>query len=219
MRSKFVPDIFKRFRRQEDGLVSVEFAIYLPLILLIFALIFTFFDAFRQESVNLKATYTISDLISRETRELNEDYIDSMHDMAELLVRPGSDLSLRITIVRWDEEDERHYVDWSKVRGDMYLPRTDETVNTIADRLPTMPDQERVILVETYNKVEPPFPVVFLELRGEDFDQAQEVLKERSLFHISNFVFTRPRFAPLVRFEGIITPGPAHDDGAESESS
>ncbi len=219
MLSKFVPMSFKRFKRDEDGLVSVEFAIYAPLVLLIFAVIFTFFEAFRQESVNLKATYTVSDLISRETRELNEEYMDSMHKMAGLLVRPGSDLSLRVTIVRWDAEEERYFVDWSKVRGDRYLERDDGSLTSVAARLPTLPDQERVILVETYNVVQPPFPTVFLELRDERFDQSREDMQAASMFHISNFVFTRPRFAPLVRFEGIITPGPAHNDGPDPESS
>lgn len=205
----------KRFASDTDGSIAVEFAIYLPLILFIFAMVVTFFDAFRQESINLKAAYTVSDLISRETQELNEDYIDSMQDMAELLVRPDSELSLRVTLVRWDEEDARYYVDWSKARGDQYTPRSDADITAIADQLPNMPDQERVILVETHNLVRPVFPIVFLELRDADFSDDDDALLQQSLMEINSLVFTRPRFAPQVRFEGIINPGPAHDDETE----
>ncbi|MQQ08893.1 pilus assembly protein [Epibacterium sp. SM1979] len=202
----------KRFASDTEGSITVEFAIYLPLILFIFAVIVTFFDAFRQESINLKAAYTVSDLISRETQELNEDYIDSMQNMAELLVRPDSVLSLRVTIVRWDEDDDRYYVDWSRVRGQAYAQLNDSSVEALTTRLPNMPDQERVILVETHNQVTPVFPFAMLDVRGERFDQDEDVLLEKSLLDIETFVFTRPRFAPLVRFEGEIIPGPAHDD-------
>ncbi len=205
----------KRFASDTDGSIAVEFAIYLPLILFIFAMVVTFFDAFRQESINLKAAYTVSDLISRETQELNDDYVDSMQDMAELLVRPDSDLSIRITIVRWDEDDDRHYIDWSRARGDAYAPRTDADIQLIANNLPNMPDQERVILVEMHNLVRPVFPFVFLELRNADFGDSDEDLLQQSLMEIESFVFTRPRFAPLVRFEGVIVPGSSHDDGID----
>lgn len=212
MRKLFSKKI-KRFASETDGNISVEFAIYLPLILFVFAMVVTFYDAFRQESINLKASYTVSDLISRETQELNEDYIDSMHNMAELLVRPNSDLSLRVTVARWDEEDAQYLVDWSRVRGDAYAQMTDAELATYAPRLPNMTDQERIIIVQTFNLIEPVFPIVFLELRDADFSGSPEELREQSLFSVDTFVFTRPRFAPLVRFEGEIISGPSHDDG------
>ncbi len=189
------------FRRKDDGNVSVEFVIYMPVLIFIFMFIYSFFDIYRQESIGVKAAYTVSDVISRETQELNEDYIDSMYNVAKLMVRSGSNLSMRITIVRWDAATDRYYIDWSRERGDAFDQRVDDDVtnanhvSNIRNNLPTMPDQERVILVETIADTVPPFNVGLSD------------------YNIVNFVFTRPRFAPLVRFDGVIIPGDTHDDG------
>lgn len=190
--------LFKRLRafsRETEGTVTVEFAIYVPLLLWLFAAIYTYFDAFRQETVNLKAAYTISDLISRETTTLNDTYIDSMYEMTNLLIRSDSVITLRISVVRWDEDNNRYYVDWSEVRGSSLEAWTDATISDVQDDLPTMPDEERVILVETRNEMTPAFRVGLPDL------------------DINNFVFTRPRFAPLVHFEGNLGSGGGHDDG------
>ncbi|WP_293573099.1 pilus assembly protein [Phaeobacter sp.] len=190
--------LFRRYRRETDGSVSVEYAFYMPLLLGLFAAFYTYFDAFRQEGVNLKAAYTISDLISRETTTLNEEYIDSMHELAKLLIRVDSSISLRISVIRWDEDDDRYYVDWSKVRGGGFFEWQDATINQVKDDLPNMPDQERVILVETRNDIEPAFRV---GLPSMDID---------------NFVFTRPRFSPQIPFEGQNNGGGSHNDGTGS---
>ncbi|MFC4215913.1 TadE/TadG family type IV pilus assembly protein [Pseudophaeobacter arcticus] len=188
----------RAFSRNTEGTVTVEFALYVPLLLWLFAAIYTYFDAFRQETVNLKAAYTISDLISRETTTLNETYIDSMYKMSQLLIRSDSAITLRISVVRWDEDNNRYYVDWSKVRGESLTAWTDATISAVEDDLPTMPDEERVILVETRNEMSPAFRVGLPEL------------------DINNFVFTRPRFAPLVHFEGNLSSGGGHDDGSDA---
>ncbi|MFT6456845.1 TadE/TadG family type IV pilus assembly protein [Pseudophaeobacter arcticus] len=188
----------RAFSRNTEGTVTVEFALYVPLLLWLFAAIYTYFDAFRQETVNLKAAYTISDLISRETTTLNETYIDSMYKMSQLLIRSESAITLRISVVRWDEDNNRYYVDWSKVRGESLTAWTDATISAVEDDLPTMPDEERVILVETRNEMSPAFRVGLPEL------------------DINNFVFTRPRFAPLVHFEGNLSSGGGHDDGSDA---
>ncbi|MFW8634388.1 TadE/TadG family type IV pilus assembly protein [Cribrihabitans pelagius] len=185
------------FARDTRGNVSIEFAFYAPLLLGLFAAIYTFFDAFRQENVNLKAAYTISDLISRETNYVNEAYIDSMHALAGLLVRGGTSLSTRISVVRWDEAGNRYYVDWSKVRGTAYTEWADGDINNIKEKLPAMPDQERVILVETKNSVEPAFNIGLPSMA------------------IENFIFTRPRFAPQVVFVESKGNGNSHNDDAE----
>lgn len=186
----------RNFARETDGLVSVEFAIYAPLMLFVFAGVVTYFDAFRQQNTNLKATYTISDLISRETNYVNEAYIDSMHSLTELLIRSGTSVSLRISVVRWDEADQRYYVDWSKVRGTDYAEWTDDTIQNIKDSLPAMPDQERAIVVETNNQVAPVFNV------GMD------------IMNIENLVFSRPRFAPQVVFVDTAPNDKSHSDNS-----
>jgi hypothetical protein len=188
----------RAFQRNTEGTVTVEFVIYAPLLLWLFAAIYTWFDAFRQETVNLKAAYTISDLISRETTTLNETYIDSMYEMTKLLIRGDSQITLRVSVVRWDMDNDRYYIDWSRVRGSSLPEWTNATIVDINDRLPAMPDQERVILVETRNEMTPAFRVGLPDL------------------DINNFVFTRPRFAPLVPFEGGVNSDAGdHNDNPE----
>ncbi len=173
----------KRFRRDSSGTITVEFAIIIPMLFWGYASSYIFFDGFRQSTINLRAAYTIGDMISRETDVLTPDYIDSMYNMAQLLTRTGSPMSLRITVIRWDEEDDQFYLDWSQARGGVGV-MVQENLVDFADYLPVMPDQERVIVVETWNTWE---PVINVGMSARDMD---------------NFVFTRPRFAPQVIFEG-----------------
>jgi len=197
---RFKTPILKNFRRDTDGSVSIETAFYLPALLLVFAAIYTYFDAFRQESANLKAAYTVSDLVSRETNAITNEYIDSMQSLTELLARSDSAISLRISVVRWDEDDNRYYVDWSVNRGTEFFSWTDATISEVEDNLPTMPDQERVILVETQNDVDAAFNIGLPDME------------------IYNFVFTRPRFSPQIVFEGSLTAGGTHDDIVDDTS-
>jgi len=161
----------------------MEFAIIMPMLVWMYAASYVFFDGFRQNTINLRAAYTIGDLISRETQALTPDYIDSMYNMAQLLTRTDSPMSLRITVIRWDAQDAQYYLDWSQPRGAV-TAMTQTDLNNFAARLPTMPDEERVILIETWNTWE---PVVNVGLEARSMD---------------NFVFTRPRFAPQVVFQG-----------------
>lgn len=176
----------KRFVRgfweDTEGAVTVEFVIMMPMLFWAFMASYTFFDGYRQSALNVKAAYTISDLISRETEAINDTYIDSMKQVMELMVRPRSKTKLRISVARWDEEDQKYYVDWSKARGFSQV-RTNETIQDLKTLLPKMPDAERVIVVETWNRYVPLYNVG---------------LGDREL---ENLVFTRPRFAPQVAFE------------------
>jgi len=171
----------KSFAADTKGSISVEFALSMPILFWAFMATYVFFDGYRQSAVNLKAAYTIGDLVSRETEVINDDYVDSMQSLLGELTSADSSVSLRLTVIRWDEGDDRYYVDWSVKRG-YDLAMTDDTIGEIESRLPVMPDNERVILVETISVYEP-----FFDIGMED----------RSM---DNFVFTRPRFAPQVLY-------------------
>lgn len=170
------------FVRSERGSVP-EALVILPIMFWAYMASYVFFDGYRQSSVNLKAAYTISDMISRETDPINNAYIDSMHQMHRLLTSAFRNTTLRVTVVRWDEEDNRYYRNWSAARGGA-LPRTDADMIDLASRLPVMTDNELVILVETTNLFQPVFPGVGM---GD--------------VSLDNFVFTRPRFADQLLWE------------------
>jgi hypothetical protein len=173
----------KAFGRDTDASVTVEFVMAAPMLFWALAACYVFFDGYRQSAINLKAAYTIGDMISRETEAINDNYLDSMYSLHRLLTRATSSTTLRITVVHWDEDDDRFYQDWSQTRGGID-PLTSNEVSLLTAKLPTMPNAERVILVETTNSFTPTFSNVGI-----------------GTLSLDNFVFTRPRFAPQVVWE------------------
>jgi hypothetical protein len=156
---------------------------------------YVFFDGYRQSALNLKAAYTISDLISRETEGINDAYIDSMVEVMRLMTRATSRVDVRISVIRWDEGDDRYYLDWSANRG-YATELTNDNIRDIEAQLPVMPDNERVILVETNN--------VFVPLFSVGLDN----------INLDNFVFTRPRFVSQLVWE---TPDDYPEDNAPDD--
>ena len=174
--------VFTNFWTDTRGSVTVEFILAMPFVFWAFMASYVYFDGYHQSSVNLKAAYTISDLISRETTDIDDAYIDSMYDLFELMTHTPSDIALRISVIRWDEDDNRYYVNWSETRGDA-SQLDNATVGELADRLPNMPNDEIVILVETENTFTPLFRI--------GMDQKK----------LENFVFTRPRFVDQIKWK------------------
>ena len=169
----------RRFARDESAVVAIEAVVMLPMLFWGYVAMFTFFDAYRQTSLNLKAAYTISDMISRETLAVNPAYMNGAHNLLELLTRSADTTRLRVTIARWDNVAKKHFRDWSQTKGGV-VALSDAQVQALSAKLPIMVHNERVIIVETWSTYDPPFNVG---------------LEEQALY---NFVFTRPRFAPQV---------------------
>ena len=84
----------RRFAAAESGALSVEAVIIFPILLWAFIAMFVFWDAFKAQNINLKATYTVADLISREDDPIDAAYVDGMNDVYEFLIArdDGNDL-------------------------------------------------------------------------------------------------------------------------------
>ncbi|WP_136443107.1 TadE/TadG family type IV pilus assembly protein [Pacificoceanicola onchidii] len=171
----------RAFRRDEAGNVTIETVIWLPLIIAVLGATFSLHDAFRYKSLNIKAAYTISDALSRETDPIDGAYLDGMVDLLAYLTRSEGPYSLRVTLVRYNAKKSKYVSEWSKTRGDFSRLRTKD-LKTMHEQLPTLLHNERVIVVETATEYEPPFTVPGLTSDG--------------LFY--NYGFTRPRFAPKI---------------------
>lgn len=171
----------KEFRSGTGGTVAIESMLLLPILLWAYLAMFSFFDMMRQQSLNQKAAYTITDMLSRETQFINDTYITNAYQLFQTMVRANDNIALRISVLKWDEGDDRFRVDWSKSRGGKSV-LTDGGVANWKDRLPVMLSDERIILVETWNRYDIPFKIGM-----EDFD-------------MTTYVFTSPRFAPQLRF-------------------
>jgi len=177
--NKLKPTLQNKFLKDEKGAVAIEAMIMIPAILIVLVSIFTLYDAFRQNTMHQKAAYTIGDMVSRETMSIDNDYIDGVQGIFKTLTRSSQESSVRISILYYDEGTNTFKLDWSESRGD-HQALTENDVSGWATRLPVLVDQERIIVVETYADYVPPF---------------NTGLGTRE---ISNFIFTRPRYAPQV---------------------
>lgn len=176
----------RRFGRSTDGSTSVEAVIVFPALAVIFAASWVYFDVMRQQSISIKANYTIGDIISRETEMLDDDYITNAQNlMFHLTKSSGDDVDLRVTVVQYSESANSHELIWSEARGDWAALGGGDLVS-YADRIPLMADADQLILIETRDAYTPTFAVSGI-----------------GPFDIETYSFTRPRFASQVIFEGV----------------
>lgn len=180
-------------RRDEQGTVAVETVIIAPM--LIMGLFFSYeaYGLFKQQSLREKATYTVADILSRETAVVTETYIDNVKQVFDLMAGTD-DAQLRISVVRY-RNDPNQGVDefdlrWSEVRGSGPLTTlTDNSVRDAHDIFPFMDDGEEIIYVES---------------RGTFASPVTTGLFSDSLLETRMFLI--PRFAPQVCFTGVCVP-------------
>ncbi len=173
--SQKVRSLFNRTAKNEDGIMTVEALIVLPLLFWSIWASYNFFDGYRQSSRNLKATYAIADVISRERSIINGSYVDTLYEIFQTMVDQSAFMTMRVTFFRFDQAEDAHYILWSCARGDaVELP---EGFFGKFSLLPEMPDNGKMIYVETMHLYERPYKFLW----GED-----HLLME-------NTVFTHPR--------------------------
>ena len=174
----------RRFRREDDGTIMVEALITLPLLIWALAATYEFFEVHRYNSVRDKATYTVADMLSREMGTVTPTYIDNTKTVFDRITNDGGANELRISVIKYDQQDDEYFVSWSEVRGGGTLtPLDDADVATGHDSLPIMDDGEEVILVESVST----YPALF-DVGINDINIATRVL-------------TSPRFAPQILFD------------------
>lgn len=171
------------FARQEEGSVSLEALIMMPIVFWIFAAMFSIFETYEEYSVNQKAAYTIGDMISRETLPLDGDYLDGVQDLLQYMISAPDQTAVRVTSLQYDKSAGRFYVHWSRARGTKQAVSNADVANWTS-KLPNMPDDEYIVVTETWSQYQPPFNIGL----GQP--------------EIYNFVFTRARYAPRVLFAG-----------------
>ncbi len=176
----------RRFTRDTSGSLSVETAIILPALCYIYVGSFVWFDAFRMQNVNLKATYTIADMISRETEGIDATYFQGLDDVYTYLTYGDHDTQLRISIIECtadcDDESNRVLdVCWSKASEGR------ETLTTGMLRgnsgiVPLFAKGDELIVAETFMLYTPAFNVGL----------GQQVFE--------NAVFTSPRMPGQLKY-------------------
>ncbi|MBW7922871.1 MAG: hypothetical protein H3C51_12335 [Rubellimicrobium sp.] len=167
------------FRSDESGSVTVETLIMLPLLVWCFFAIYIFFDVFRVQGTNAKASYTIGDALSRETGYVTANYMNGVFGLQGLLLRTNETRDLQVTVYSYNASRDRYEVRWSNGIGS--LPAlTTTTLNEpeARDHLPVMMQGEVAILTRTRVSYHPIYDVGIAP------------------FVFDEYTVTRPRFAP-----------------------
>lgn len=174
-----------RFRKEERGSVTVEAVITLPLLIWAIGATYEFFEVHRYTSVRDKAGYTIADMISREMLAVTPSYMDSAKVVFDTMTNDRGQNSLRVSVIKYDEDEDEYSVVWSEVRGtDVLKALKTSDVKDAHDELPIMADGEEVIVVDSESKYNSLIRVGF----GDDLE-------------IKTHVMTSPRFAPQILWE------------------
>jgi hypothetical protein len=174
----------RMFGRESEGSTPIEGVLASTFLLWWYMASFTFFDAYRQKNITLKAAYTIADILSRQTKTIDRAYLNGLNTVFDYLTFSNQPTIVRVSSVYWDDTAKKYKVGWSYSTNDLKKPaQTDTTINDQASRIPTMPVGDTVVLVETFMAFQPVFNI---GLTPRWYD---------------TFITTRPRFASQVVFD------------------
>jgi hypothetical protein len=175
----------RNFLRDTRAAVALETVLVTPM--LVWALVgsFVFFDAYRVYNTSVKATYMVADMLSRQTNTVFGHDIEGMANVIDNIIRGAGEVQMRTTQIGMVAGN--YQVDWSHgVNGAARI--FNSNIDAIRDRLPVMPNGERIVLVETFVAYQAPFNIGLTVVR---FD---------------NFTIVRPRYAGQVPFDPNGTP-------------
>ncbi|GGL72819.1 TadE/TadG family type IV pilus assembly protein [Wenxinia marina] len=175
-----IRDQVRRFFSRDEGTITVEMLLTLPIVLWAYLGTFVFFDAYNAQAVNVRTSYTLGDALSRETGFVTPRYMDSLYELQRFLVQTDENVALRITVVRYELTRDRHRVVWSQVRGPGIAPLQNQDIADFYDRIPRTVNEGQMIMVETWVDYAPAFGVGIEDFTFEDIS------------------LTRPRFSGQV---------------------
>lgn len=168
--------LLKQFVQDETGTVMAETVIVLPTLLWSYLAMFVYWDSFRSMNTVQKASYTVSDIISREMKALPASYFDGMKSVIELLINGDQDVKMRITSITYKKSASEFQVLWSYSPGSAMTELTTATLLDLKSRIPAMSDADYATIVETEMAYVPAFNI---GMNATTFRQ---------------FIITRPRF-------------------------
>ncbi len=172
----------KRFSADTFGSLSVETVLIIPVLFWGLFGLFVLFDAFHAKSTNVKAATSIGDLLSRETDEINADYMNGLNDVLAFLTHSPHDTIMRVSVVRYDGDADKHILVWSHATpGKQKI--SEGSLDTIEGHIPAMQDAGSAIVVETWMAYVP-----FLNISVKPM-------------WFETVVVTSPRFAPQLKWE------------------
>ena len=106
--------LLAHWRRDDRGASAVEFALLAPLLLMVLIGTVTLFDMFRNAQNVEKATFTVGDILSRQTT-VTQTQLTERLTLLRHMVGTAEDGSLRVSSI--SKAGGTLKLDWSKVVG------------------------------------------------------------------------------------------------------
>jgi len=179
------------FKRNEDGMASMEMMLMLPLYLFCIFGTYSYWDAFDVANRAQKATYSLSDLIARQQTSVTEAYVNGMFGTMEYMMGPSLPVETRVTSVFYNGTNNRYEVIWSRSSTPTIPRLTTATIMSLQDHLPIMQDGDPLVVIETEVEFEPIIGLTTWAVEG---------LESRTM---RNVIVTRPRFLPKICMQGV----------------
>jgi hypothetical protein len=190
-----------RLWRQEDGTLTIEFLILAPIMFWTFLATLAYFDAYRAEAISEKAAMTIADVMSQETNNISDTYLNGVYGLLKFLTYSDATPEMRVSALRYhtkdsltaDSSDDHFHVVWSEVRngGGTGVQKKLETsdVRGMTAKLPKMGNEDRLILVETWTHYSSAYNLGLRNVWGGNAGDGE--IKDVVM---QTHVFTAPRF-------------------------
>ena len=176
----------KNFFHREDGSLSIEAVLAIPMLVWAIVATFVFWDAFRTLNTSQKATYTIADMLSREADGVDMQYLTAVHELYDFLAESDGDNALRVTVIQMNEDEDTGVrtmsMEWSEGVGGI---SGHADLTPLQARIPMMSPGEQLIIVETEQEWSPSFAVGLTSYRFREVALA------------------RPRFSPQLGWNAI----------------
>ncbi len=177
----FLSSLVRRYGRDEKGSLFVDAIVVMPMFTWGYLGMFVYWDAYRAINTVQKASYSVSDLVSRNQNSngIDDAYVAGMRTAFNRMLGGGDAGEIRLTSYTWSGVRERYEVIFSRAPGTTeMIPLTNATLNGLTEFLPIMADGDSAILLETRLLYVPPL----------NYALEPDLLEQ--------FVVTRPRFLP-----------------------
>ncbi|RVV98643.1 pilus assembly protein [Mesobaculum littorinae] len=147
-----------RFCADTRGTFSIETVLVVPLLFWSVVVSYVFVDAYRMQGQNVRATYTIGDLLSRQdARQLTPAYVRGLGDLHHYLTNGRHDTWIRVTGIRWRGTVEEYELMWSEPSSGDHPRVTKATLPDLLHQVPDLANGDMVILVESWMTFTPLF--------------------------------------------------------------
>lgn len=166
----------RAFHDDEQGSMSIELLLVVPILVWVFLSTFVYFDVFRVETNSIRATIAIAEMFSREDT-VDAEFMQSARSVLRELTYEENNPDVRITVYEYDPSitnaNRRFRVVWSEGRG--FGSRSTNSLRSLArdGRLPVMEAVDHAIYIETRTQYDAPFNIGLGPFTVTDLDDRQ----------------------------------------------